>query len=89
MLRPPTFCTVKVLDEENIVQVIACRSNLLHQQANVLCFLDFLKNQKQLTRDLYCYYFLIQALRKPAILTLMSFVKRWGYFFLFIFISFL
>ena len=52
-------------------------------------FFGFLKNQKQLTRDLYCYYFLIQALRKPAILTLMSFVKRWGYFFLFIFISFL
>lgn len=41
MLRWLTFCTVKVLAGEKIVQVIACASNLLHQQATILCFVDF------------------------------------------------
>lgn len=36
-----TFCTVKVHDGENIVQLIACGLNLLHQQADIFCFMGF------------------------------------------------
>lgn len=33
MLTQLPFCTVKILDGEKIVQVIACGLNLLHKQA--------------------------------------------------------
>lgn len=43
MLTRLPFCTVEVLEGENIVQVIACGLNLLHKQASIFMFCGLLK----------------------------------------------